>query len=120
LELQSNSVISEIISGKLDLKEARLVTLSACETGVTDVSQSPDEYVGMPAGFLQAGAPAVVSSLWTVDDESTLLRMERFYHNHLERNMDLAAALRDAQLWLRDEKGYASPFYWAAFTFTGA
>ena len=92
--------LSEII-GELDLRAAQLVTLSACETGISDVSQSPDEYLGLPAGFLQAGAPAIVSSLWSVDDRSTALLMERFYRNHLERGLTYAAALREAQLWLR-------------------
>jgi CHAT domain-containing protein/tetratricopeptide (TPR) repeat protein len=90
------------VIGAMNLDSARLVTLSACETGITDVRQSPDEYVGLPAGFLQAGAPAVVSTLWSVDDRSTALLMERFYRNHLELGMPLPAALREAQLWLRD------------------
>jgi CHAT domain-containing protein len=99
------------------------VVLSACETGIVDVNRSPDEYVGLPAGFMQAGAPAVISSLWTVDDHSTALLMERFYRNHREKKMSFPAALREAQLWLRDEAEggrYAHPYYWAAFTFTGA
>ena len=149
--------LKEII-GKLNLDACRLVTLSACETGLTEVRQSPDEYVGLPAGFLQAGAPAVIGSLWTVDDRSTALLMERFYRHHFEGGMAFAAALREAQLWLRgatrqelgdyykaflarhmsvqdaqaaavelirawpepDDKPYESPFYWAAFTFSGA
>ncbi len=93
--------LAEII-GHLDLKHARLVTLSACETGIIDVRHSPDEFLGLPAGFHQAGAPAVISSLWTVDDRSTALLMERFYRNHLEKGMPFPAALRAAQLWLRD------------------
>jgi CHAT domain-containing protein len=93
--------LSDIL-GKMDLNAARLVTLSACETGITDVSQSPDEYVGLPAGFLQAGAAGVVSSLWSVDDMSTALLMIRFYENHLNQKQSPAEALRNAQLWLRD------------------
>ena len=144
--------LSEIIS-ELDLSSALLVTLSACETGISDVRQSPDEYLGLPAGFLQAGAPAIVSSLWTVDDRSTALLMERFYRNHIEHGMSGPAALREAQLWLReatrkelgdyykafmrmtaqeafeafmdisgapDDRPYANPFYWAAFTYNGS
>jgi CHAT domain-containing protein len=90
------------ILGKMDLNSTRLVTLSACETGITDVSQSPDEYVGLPAGFLQAGAAGVVSSLWSVDDMSTALLMIRFYKNHLQQKQSPAEALRNAQIWLRD------------------
>jgi CHAT domain-containing protein len=90
------------ILGKMDLNAARLVTLSACETGITDVRQSPDEYVGLPAGFLQAGAAGVVSSLWSVDDMSTALLMIQFYENHLKQKQSPSEALRNAQLWLRD------------------
>jgi CHAT domain-containing protein len=90
------------ILGKMDLNSARLVTLSACETGISDIRQSPDEYVGLPAGFLQAGAAGVVSSLWSVNDLSTALLMIRFYENHLKDKQPPAQALRQAQLWLRD------------------
>jgi CHAT domain-containing protein len=90
------------IIGKLDLNSARLVTLSACETGITDLSQAPDEYIGLPAGFMQAGAPGVISSLWTVEDRSTALLMERFYRHLLDDGMSPVVALRAAQLWLRD------------------
>jgi CHAT domain-containing protein len=87
---------------RLNLGAARLVVLSACETGLTDIRQSPDEFLGLPAGFLQAGASGVVSTLWRVDDLSTMLLMERFYRTHLQLGQTCAAALRDAQLWLRD------------------
>ena len=90
------------IIGHFNLENTRLVTLSACETGITDIRQSPDEYLGLPAGFLQAGAPAVVSTLWAVNDLSTMLLMERFYQLHLKEGQDLPVALRHAQIWLRE------------------
>ena len=154
------------IIGQLNLEANRLVTLSACETGITEISQSPDEYLGLPAGFFQAGAPAVVSTLWAVNDRSTMLLMERFYQLHLKDGLDIPDALRQAQVWLRevtvgeleqrfaheeDEalrvhtgisiqtasdyfayfaslaikhgktyQPFAHPYYWAAFTFSGA
>jgi CHAT domain-containing protein len=62
------------------MSSARLVTLSACETGITDIKTgSSDEFVGLPAGFMLAGVPCVVSSLWSVPDISTAILMERFY-----------------------------------------
>jgi CHAT domain-containing protein len=50
-----------------------------------------------------AGVPCVVSSLWSVQDLSTALLMERFYRNHLSGEMDFAVALQEAQLWVRRE-----------------
>ncbi|MEV6280119.1 CHAT domain-containing protein [Nocardia sp. NPDC051832] len=84
-----------------DLRNARLVCLSACDTGLVDKGLPWDEFEGLVNVFLQAGAPAVVSSLWAVDDRSTALLMERFYRNLSAAADDPAAALRDAQLWLK-------------------
>ena len=106
--------LSEIIS-ELDLRSSLLVTLSACETGISEVRQSPDEYLGLPAGFLQAGAPAIVSSLWTVDDRSTALLMERFYRNHIKLRLSGPAALQEAQLWLRGATRKELGDYYKAF-----
>lgn len=59
---------------EVDLSSARLVILSACETGITDIFQgSAEEYMGIPAGFLITGVPCVISSLWAVPDLSTAL-----------------------------------------------
>jgi CHAT domain-containing protein/predicted LPLAT superfamily acyltransferase len=85
----------------LTLEQCRLVTLSACETGLIDSRNISDEYIGLPSVFLVAGSPAVVSSLWTVNDLSTALLMIKFYEN-LDNKMLLAFALNQAQLWLRD------------------
>ena len=90
------------VVARLDLSASRLATLSACETGLTDVRRAPDEYLGLPAGFLRAGAPAVVSTLWEVNDLSTMLVMERFYRHHLDNALAPDVALRQAQRWLRD------------------
>ncbi len=87
---------------QLKLEQCRLVTLSACETGLIDYNNISDEYIGLPSGFLVAGSPAVVSSLWKVKDLSTALLMIKFYDNLLNSQMSLAVALNQAQLWLRD------------------
>jgi len=99
----SHLTLAELQQGVMDLSFARLVTLSVCETGITDVVKgSADEYVGIPAGFLVAGVPCVVSSLWEVPDIATTLLMERFYGNHVRGGMDIAAALHEAQGWVRE------------------
>lgn len=78
----------------MDISSARLVTLSACETGITDIVKgSADEFVGLPAGFMLAGIPCVVSSLWSVPDISTAILMERFYSNHIAKETDIPTAL---------------------------
>jgi CHAT domain-containing protein len=76
--------------------------LSACETGVFDFQRAPDEFIGLPAAFLQAGAAGVIGTLWPVDDISTALIMLKFYELYLGKNIQPALALRRAQIWLRD------------------
>ncbi|BAZ40537.1 TPR repeat-containing protein [Calothrix sp. NIES-4101] len=90
----------------LKLEKCRLVTLSACETGLIDFQNTSDEYIGLPSGFLLAGSPSVVSSLWKVEDLSTSFLMIKFYENlfkldNLEPG-DIAIALKQAQNWLRN------------------
>lgn len=89
------------LSRSLDLNDCSLVTLAACESGLSEVTRASDEYVGLSASFLEAGVSAVVGSLWPVNDFSSMLVMERFYDG-LRRGETVAAALRAAQLWLRD------------------
>jgi CHAT domain-containing protein/tetratricopeptide (TPR) repeat protein len=102
LELAGGRLSLADVVSDLELRAARLAVLSACETGLIDIRQSPDEHIGLPTAFLQAGTPAVVSTLWSVNDLSTRLLIERFYRSHLEDHLVPAAALRRAQIWLRD------------------
>jgi CHAT domain-containing protein len=85
----------------LKLEKCRLVTLSACETGLIDAQNTSDEYIGLPSGFLLAGSKAVVSSLWTVSDLSTAFLMMKFYEN-LQTINNVSLALNQAQQWLRN------------------
>ncbi|MFO1061304.1 MAG: CHAT domain-containing protein [Dongiaceae bacterium] len=85
----------------LDLAECRLVTLSACESGRTDMAR-PDEFLGLPAAFLRAGAAAVACTLWRVDDAAAMLLARRLYEGLVGERRTPADALRQAQRWLRD------------------
>ncbi|HSN85468.1 MAG TPA: CHAT domain-containing protein, partial [Thermoanaerobaculia bacterium] len=67
----------------LDLSKTGLVVLSACKTQMGRLSRG-DEIEGLTRAFLYAGTPAVVSSLWKVDDESAAFFMKRFY-THLRK-----------------------------------
>ncbi|HEX9945266.1 MAG TPA: CHAT domain-containing protein [Thermoanaerobaculia bacterium] len=94
--------LAKVISPEVDLTRTRLVVLSACETGLIEFERAPDESLGLPAAFLEGGAPGVVSTLWAVNDVSMALLVEELYRRHREQGQEIAAALRGAQLWLRD------------------
>jgi CHAT domain-containing protein/tetratricopeptide (TPR) repeat protein len=98
----------------LDLR-CELVTLSACETGVSAVAPG-DELIGLARGFFSNGVPSLLLSLWTVDDEATATLMTSFY-TRLRAGARPAAALRDAQLQLLREQ--AHPFFWSPFVLVG-
>jgi CHAT domain-containing protein len=98
----------------LDLKPCTVV-LSACETGVTELSTG-DEMVGLVRAFMVAGAARVLASLWPVDDAVTLAFMSRFY-TALIRGHTTAGALRSAQAAIARE--HPHPYFWAAFTLYG-
>lgn len=92
-----------------------LVTLSACETGVSQVAPG-DELIGLARGFFAAGAPTLLVSLWTVDDEATARLMTLFYQ-HLVAGAGPAAALRKAQCELLAD--YPHPYFWSPFILLG-
>lgn len=99
----------------LDLQECGLVVLSACETGVGALAPG-DDLIGLARGFISAGAPSLIVSLWTVDDETTAQFMRTFYQRLLAGN-NPAAALRFAQLELF--KYQPHPFFWSPFVLLG-
>jgi CHAT domain-containing protein len=82
------------------LKRPRLVSLSACETGLYDIRGNSDEFIGMPGIFMALGAAGVLCTLWPVDDRATALLMTRFYDLHLRDGLRPATALKRTQTWL--------------------
>ncbi|WP_129630006.1 CHAT domain-containing protein [Candidatus Oscillochloris fontis] len=102
--------LRDLVAGDTSaLANLRLVVMSACQTALSDFQRVPDESIGLPGGFLQTGVPAVVGTLWSVDDLSTALLMHRFYELYLQGDSALdvrpqqpARALRLAQRWLRE------------------
>jgi CHAT domain-containing protein len=97
---------------------ADLVVLSACQTALGKEIKG-EGLIGLTRGFMYAGAPRVVASLWNVDDRATAELMKRFYRAMFTEKMRPAAALRAAQTSLWREKGWAAPYYWAGFTLQG-
>lgn len=94
---------------------ARLVVLSASETGLGRLSKG-DELVGLQRAFLYAGTPAVVTTLWKVDDRASYRLMEEFYARLDARGP--ARSLQEAQAAAMRE--FPHPFFWAAFGLTGS
>jgi len=84
---------------QLQLKQCRLVVLSACETALID-PQNRSDYIGLPTGFLHAGAMGTLASLWAVNDLSTALIMVKFYEL-LKPGVSIGQALHDTQRWFK-------------------
>jgi CHAT domain-containing protein len=97
---------------------ADLVVLSACQTGLGKEIRG-EGLVGLTRGFMYAGAPRVLASLWKVDDAATAELMKRFYRGMLKENLRPAAALRAAKVEMWKQKRWQAPFYWAAFELQG-
>lgn len=95
-----------------------LVVLSACRTGLGKEVRG-EGLIGLTRGFMYAGAPRVVASLWQVDDEATAELMKQFYLKMFKEGMPPAAALRAAQLSMSGQRRWNSPYFWAGFMLQG-
>ncbi len=108
--------LEDIVAGwRGRLEHCSLVVLSACHTNV-GVYLAGDA-LGLPLGFMYAGAPAVVASLWSVDDEITPDLMGMFYHEMLDENGDKMTAFTTARKRFKDRNPH--PYYWAPFVLSG-
>ncbi|MEE8584258.1 MAG: CHAT domain-containing protein, partial [Acidobacteriota bacterium] len=101
----------------LKLRGNRLVVLSGCQTGVGQRTGG-DEVIGLTRAFLSAGSPAVISTLWLIDDQASELLMRDFYLA-LQAGSSSAQALRSAQLAMLQREEYQRPYYWAGFILNG-
>lgn len=98
--------------------QARLLVLSACQTGLAagalaDVPPG-DDWVGLAQAFLFSGASNVLATLWPIQDLATARFMERFYQE-LAAGRPEAEALTESQRAALDARGTAHPFFWAGF-----
>ncbi len=95
--------VDDLIDGRL--AGCRVAAASACQSGHYSTTDTPDEFTGLPAGFLQAGAACAITSLWPVYDHSTALLMTRFYEllglSPDKASSQPVSALRQARMWLR-------------------
>lgn len=101
----------------LDLEDAELIVLSACESGVGD--PLPGEGImGLPRALAIAGAKRVITSLWRVEDQPTALLMSQLYKS-LRAGATVEVALRLAQHAVRAVPEWRSPYYWAGLVLSG-
>lgn len=98
----------------MDLTGTDLVVLSACETGLGEITS--EGVFGLQRAFKKAGVQTLIMSLWKVDDNATSLFMRTFYKQWLGGKSKHAAFL-DAQAAVREckESDYSNPYYWASF-----
>lgn len=95
-----------------------LVVLSACRTALGKEVRG-EGLIGLTRGFMYAGAPRVIASMWNVDDDATAELMKRFYQKMLKEGMTPASALMAAQASMAAQKRWSNPYYWAGFVLLG-
>jgi len=97
---------------------AELVVLSACQTALGKEVRG-EGLMGLVRGFMYAGSPRVVASLWNVKDQATAELMKRFYGKMLKEGLRPAAALKAAQVEMWRDERWSAPYYWAGFVLQG-
>lgn len=108
-----------LILRDLRLPDTRLVILAACESGLVESRKLPDEMIGLPAGFLLAGAGSVMSSLWSIPDRSARAFMDNFYYNLIDLRMSPPEALKGARMTVRKIPDHRAMICWGAFVMIG-
>jgi CHAT domain-containing protein/Tfp pilus assembly protein PilF len=112
-----DGILTALEAAGLDLWGTKLVTLSACDTGIGEVRNGEGVY-GLRRAFVLAGAETVVMSLWPVSDYFTRQMMVAYYTG-LRAGLGRSDALRQAKLAILKRKSRQHPFYWASFIQSG-
>jgi len=117
-----NGVLTAMEAASLNLSGTELVVLSACNTGRGDI-QNGEGVFGLRRALQEAGARAVLMSLWSVPDKETQELMRRFYSKWLS-GTEMHKALMQSQLEIREKAraehdGHDLPYYWGAFVLVG-
>lgn len=113
-----DGVLTALEASDLDLHGTKLVVLSACETGLGDVTRGQGVF-SLRRALALAGAETQVMSLWEVDDDATRTLMSGYYRKLFVERRGRSEALRDVEFAMLDTKETAHPFYWSAFIVSG-
>jgi len=112
-----DGIVSALDVSSLNLLGTQLVALSACETGLGDLSLGEGVY-GLRRALVLAGSQSQLISLWRVQDDTTRDLMVDYYQNLLS-GMGRSEALRQVQLAMLSNAATAHPYYWAPFINSG-
>lgn len=111
-ENDNDGILTAKEIANLDMTGLDMVSLSACQTGLGDISG--DGVFGLQRGFKKAGVKSLIMSLWNVDDKATSSMMTEFYKGWLS-GLSKYESLEVAKNKIRSTKGWEAPQYWAAF-----
>ena len=112
-----DGLLTALEASGLDLWGTQMVVLSACDTGLGEISNGEGVY-GLRRAFGIAGAESIVMSLWPVSDQVTRDLMISYYKD-LKQGAGRGEALRRVQLEMLKKPGRNHPFYWASFIQAG-
>jgi CHAT domain-containing protein len=116
-ESDDDGILTALEASGLNLWGTKLVTLSACDTGIGEVKNGEGVY-GLRRAFVLAGTETLVMSLWPVSDFVTRELMTGYYEG-LKEGQGRGEALRNVQLSMLKRKDRQHPFYWASFIQSG-
>jgi CHAT domain-containing protein len=110
-------ILTALEAANLNLWGTKLVTLSACDTGIGEV-RAGEGVFGLRRAFVLSGAESLVMSLWPVSDYTTR-QMITSYYTGLKNGRGRGEALRQAELAMMQRRGREHPSYWASFIESG-
>lgn len=114
---RDDGLLTALEASGLNLWGTKLVTLSACDTGLGEIQNGEGVY-GLRRAFVLAGTETLVMSLWPVSDYVTRELMTNYYRG-LRQGLGRGEALREVQLSMLKRRGREHAFYWASFIQSG-